>query len=144
MSRQRNKHTFVSNDFPGHEAKAVKWILPPPPPTIPKNDIFSEKKKRDKKFQGKTKSLHHGGEVNRREWTHKSATAQAKSSNLGCDWGSILKKRPCPCPDSALASVHVQAGSFADPLAHGHWPVQNQVKDMFFFSESTPSRNQVT
>ena len=37
----------------------------------------------------------------------------------------------------------MQAGSFADPLAHGHWPVQNQVKDIVFFSKSTPSRNQV-
>ena len=37
-----NNQTFVSNDFPGHEAKAVKWILLPPP-TIPKNDFFSEK-----------------------------------------------------------------------------------------------------
>ena len=26
-----NNQTFVSNDFPGHEAKAVKWIFPSPP-----------------------------------------------------------------------------------------------------------------
>ena len=46
-----NNQTFVSNDFPGHEAKAVKWIFPPPL----ENDFFSEKKSGRRNFKEKQK-----------------------------------------------------------------------------------------
>ena len=46
-----NNQTFVSNDFPGHEAKAVKWISPHPKMT------FSGKKKPGQEISRKNKNI---------------------------------------------------------------------------------------